>query len=97
MENTKKTTKKKTGQKPVETVREGAIGASIFVSQSPDGNMSHYFMLSRCWKSQASGDFKYTDRMYPRNAEAIAAVVTRAADRCKELDGQLDQVEVKAA
>lgn len=89
METKKNTEKKRTGG-PVDTVRDGAIGASIFVSQSPDGNQSHYYVLSRCWKNQTSGQFKYTDRMYPRNAEAVAKVSEMAAARCKELDDRID-------
>ncbi|MCO6042753.1 hypothetical protein NG895_02425 [Aeoliella sp. ICT_H6.2] len=89
--DTKNKTNPKQGTKPVATVREGAIGASIFVAQSPDGNQSHYFTMSRCWKNQTSGQFKYTDRMYPRNAEAVAKVAEMAAQKCSELDAGIDQ------
>jgi len=86
----KKTTTKKTAKPPVATVREGAIGASIFVSQSLDGNPSHYYVMSRCWKPENSKDFKYTNRMYPRNAEAISKVASMAAAKCEELDMAID-------
>lgn len=89
--DTKKKTTNRQGTKPITTVREGAIGASIFVAQSPDGNQSHYFTMSRCWKNQTSGQFKYTDRMYPRNAEAVARVAEMAAKKCSELDAGIDQ------
>ena len=84
-------TKTKQSTRPIATVREGAIGASIFVAQSPDGNQSHYFTMSRCWKNQTSGQFKYTDRMYPRNAEAVARVAGMAAEKCSELDTGIDE------
>ena len=48
--------------------------------------------MSRCWKNQTSGQFKYTDRMYPRNAEAVARVAEMAAKKCSELDAGLDQM-----
>ncbi|MAT67922.1 MAG: hypothetical protein CMJ58_00180 [Planctomycetaceae bacterium] len=80
----------------VETIREGAIAANIHVSQSPDGNQSHYFVMSRCWKNQTTGKFKYTDRMYPRNADSVAKVAELAAARCEQLDGRLDQDETPA-
>ena len=86
----KKTTKKKNAQKPVATVRDGAIGASIFVSHSLDGNKSHYYVMSRCWKPNNSDEFKYTNRMYPRNVEAVAKVAEMAAAKCEELDSQID-------
>jgi hypothetical protein len=95
--DTKKKTTNRQGTKPIATLREGAIGASIFVAQSPDGNQSHYWTMSRCWKNQTSGQFKYTDRMYPRNAEAIAKVAELAARKCSELDAGIDQDVAAAA
>jgi hypothetical protein len=53
--------------------------------------------MSRCWKNQTSGQFKYTDRMYPRNAEAIAKVAELAARKCSELDAGIDQDVAAAA
>lgn len=91
MDNKKPTTKRPATKPYVDTVREGAIAANIFVSQSADGNQFHYYTLSRCWKNQTSGEFKYTDRMYPRNAKAIAQVSAKAAVRCEELDRSIDQ------
>ncbi len=83
---TKNPTTKKASKAPVTTVREGAIGASIFLSQSMDGNQSHYYVMSRCWKPEGSDEFKYTNRLYPRNSGAVAKVATMAANKCAELD-----------
>ena len=98
---TKNPTTKKASKSPVTTVREGAIGASIFLSQSMDGNQSHYYVMSRCWKPDGSSEFKYTNRLYPRNAEAVAKVATMAATKCEELDQAINHdgtvSEAKAA
>ncbi len=91
---TKKTPKKQ----PTATVREGAIGANIFCSQSPDGYQYHYFLMSRSWKSTAQGREGYSDRYFPRNAEGIGRVARLAAKKCEELDNQLtDVAESEAA
>ena len=74
----------------VATVRNGAVAANIFVGQSLDGFDYHYFKLSRAYKARNAKDFKYTDRFFSRNAEAIAGVVTQAATRCEELDAELE-------
>jgi len=90
MENKTTTKPKKAAKKkPVATVREGAIGANIFCSQSSDGYQYHYFLMSRSWKSTAQGKEGYSDRYFPRNAEAIGRVAVLAARKCEELDGQL--------
>lgn len=89
MEN-QKATKKEGGNRIVETVREGAIGANIRVGQSSDGNLGHYFSISRAWKRQGTDKWFYSDRFYPRHAELLAKVATEAAERCDQLDKELD-------
>jgi hypothetical protein len=65
----------------VETVRDGAVGAGIFRGQN-----KHYFVLSRAWKSAATGNSGHSSSFYPGNAKTLAKVVTEAAERCQELD-----------
>ena len=89
MENKKSTTKEPTNP-VVETVREGAIGANIRLGQSSDGNLGHYFSLSRAWKRQGTTNWFYSDRFYARHSELLAKVATKAAKRCAELDSELD-------
>ena len=76
----------------VESVREGAIGASVFLGTSQDGEQRHLFKLSRAYKPKSSGDqgdFKYSDLYYPNNADVLARVVEEAGKRCQELDAKL--------
>ena len=89
MEN-KNSTKKEPTNPVVETVREGAIGANIRLGQSSDGNLGHYFSLSRAWKRQGTTKWFYSDRFYARHSELLAKVATKAALRCAELDMRLD-------
>lgn len=89
MEN-KKSGKQEKNNPVVETVREGAIGANIFVGQSSDGNLGHYFSISRAWKRQGTDKWFYSERLYPRHAELVASVAVKAAQRCAELDSRLD-------
>ncbi len=95
----KPTTRPKKGTKktPVATVRDGAIGANIFCSQSSDGYQYHYFLLSRSWKSTAQGREGYSDRYFPRNAEAIGRVAALAATKCEQLDRELADVATNQA
>lgn len=67
------------------TIREGAVAANVFQTQSKDGATYHYFVLSRSWKNN-SGQSGYSSGFYARNAEAVVNVVTQAAEKCKELD-----------
>ncbi|MEM9409808.1 MAG: hypothetical protein AAGA30_01765 [Planctomycetota bacterium] len=67
------------------TIREGAVAANVFETQSEDGSTYHYFVLSRSWKNN-SGQSGYSSGFYARNAEAVVNVVTKAAEKCKELD-----------
>jgi len=90
-------TKKAAKKMPVATVREGAIGANIFCSQSSDGYQYHYFLMSRSWKSTAQGKEGYSDRYFPRNAEDLGRVALLAAKKCKELDRDLVDVATSEA
>ena len=82
-----KSPKEKT-QDYVESIREGAIAANIFVATAQDGLTYHYFKISRAFKGPKSKSWQYSDRMFPRNAKAIAKVSLEAAKRCEELDGK---------
>lgn len=84
----------------VETVREGAVAANIFRGKTQDGLDYHYFKFSRAFKSakqKDSADFTYSDRFFPRNSEAIAKVAVEAAEKCEQLDKELDAGSVEPA
>ncbi len=84
------TTSNNTSAAYVETIREGAIGAGIFRGQN-----SHFFTLSRAWKSTQTDKSGYSSRFYPGNAEAITNVVKQAAERCQELDEETRLSDVR--
>ena len=42
----------------VTTIREGAIGAGIFLADRKDGTQGHYFTLSRAYKANGSAGFQ---------------------------------------
>ena len=67
-----------------------AVAARIFLGQSLDGLEYHYFEFSRAYKPKNAKELKYTGRMFPRNAEAIARVATLAGKRCEELNRALN-------
>lgn len=63
---------------PVHTIREGAIGASIWLRQSPSGFAYYDFTLSRSWLSKASGKTGYSKGFFDRNEKELVSVVERA-------------------
>ena len=80
----------KSNSQHVETIREGAIGASIFLTERKDGSQGHSFKLSRSYKPDGQEQFQYSQQFYARNGEAIAKVATDAAKKCTELDKTLN-------
>ena len=77
------------GPEYVTTVRDGAIGAGIFLATRKDGTQGHFFKLSRAYRPNEQESFQYSDRFYARNSEAIAKVATEASKKCSELDARL--------
>jgi len=73
----------------VTTVRDGAIGAGIFLATRKDGTQGHFFKLSRAYRPNEQESFQYSDRFYARNSEAIGKVATEASKKCSELDARI--------
>ena len=73
---------------PVQTIREGAIAASIWQRQSPSGYAYYDFSLSRSWKSMTSGKTGYSKNFFDRNQDDLIKVIERAsawiAERVKD-------------
>lgn len=80
----------KTGVKPVETIRKGAVAASIWRRQSPAGFPYHDFSLSRSWKSLSTGRDGYSDNFFARNEPELLEVVGLVSRRIVELDASLE-------
>lgn len=83
--------------KHIETVRDGAIGAGIFLKTRKDGSGYHSYTLTRAYKRDGEQDFSYATEFYPRNGEALADVSAKASTRCEELDAALDATSEKTA
>jgi hypothetical protein len=64
---------------PVQTVREGAVAASIWLRQSPSGFPYYDFSLSRSWKSMSSGKTGYSRNFFARNRDDLVRVIERAS------------------
>jgi len=71
--------KKSPATKPVNTIRQGAIAASIWKRQAPSGFEYFEFTLSRSWKAQSSGREGYSQNFFARNAEELQNVIREAA------------------
>ncbi|MCA9191092.1 MAG: hypothetical protein KDB03_05010 [Planctomycetales bacterium] len=70
---------KKGGEKPIKTVRKGAIAASIWKRQGPNGFEYFDFSLSRSWKAKSSGKEGYSPNFFHNNADELSQVVLEAA------------------
>jgi hypothetical protein len=77
MDTNKKSSSKK-GQKPVHTIRRGAIAANIWQRQTQTGMPYYDYSISRSWKSQNTGKEGYSTSFFPRNATELVDVVTEA-------------------
>jgi len=76
----------KTYVKTVRDIEDKAVAANIYIGQSADGMVSHYYRFSRSWKTLSTGKQGYSDRFYPRNANAVGRVAELAAKECERLD-----------
>ena len=79
----KKTTENK---RPIETVRSGAIGASIWLETGAEGAEYFAITFSRSWKSKSSGKQGYSQKFFPRNREELHAVIDKACDAVEALE-----------
>jgi hypothetical protein len=63
---------------PVHTIREGAVGASIWQRQSLSGYAYYDFSLSRSWKTMSSSKTGYSKNFFARNGDEVKRVVEKA-------------------
>jgi hypothetical protein len=68
----------------VKTILDGAVAASIFRGNTPDGHCYLYFEISRAWKSQSSNREGYSKKFYERNQSALVNVVNLASQWIKD-------------
>lgn len=83
---TPKKASSKAGTKPVETIRKGAVAASIWYRQSPAGFGYYDFSLSRSWKSMSTGRDGYSDNFFAKNEAELLEVIARVTKRIQELE-----------
>jgi hypothetical protein len=71
---------------PVQTIRDGAIAASIWRRQSPSGYAYYDFSLSRSWKSTSSGKTGYSQNFFGRHRAGLVSVIERASEEIARLE-----------
>lgn len=98
-EGTMSESKKKSTAKPVKTVRQGAIAASIWKRQASNGFEYYDFTLSRSWKTQSSGREGYSPNFFSQNAAELQSVIQEAASWIagQQASLQADQPEETSA
>ena len=70
---------KKNDNKPVKTIRQGAIGASIWKRQTPTGMEYYDFSISRSWKAKTSGKEGYSPNFFSSNETELTQVIKDAS------------------
>lgn len=65
-------------QGPVKTFRHGAISASIWKRERPDGSEYLDFSLTRSWRSQDGGKYGYSSNFFASNEAELSTVVQDA-------------------
>ncbi len=70
---------KKSDNKPVKTIRQGAIGVSIWRRQTQTGMEYFDFSISRSWKTKSSGKEGYSPNFFSSNEAELTQVVRDAA------------------
>src|SRR5690606_19965886 len=88
-------------QKPVKTIRNGAIAANIWKRLTPTGFEYLDFSLSRSWKLKDGQREGYSSSFFERNRAELVDVITRAADYIRTQSPETlptdDDVEASAA
>ena len=65
--------------KPETTIRRGAVAASIWKRQAPNGFEYFDFSLSRAWKAKSTGRDGYSMNFFGDNEGALGEVIHEAA------------------
>lgn len=71
---------KKITNKPVKTVRHGAVAANIWRRQSPSGFEYFDFSLSRSWKAKSSGKEGYSPNFFVGNEQELQDTIREASE-----------------
>lgn len=79
-----KSAKKQAKQNLVETIREGAVAASIWRRQTPTGFEYLDFSISRSWKMKSGEKEGYSQNFFERNEDALSEVIRRACQFIRE-------------
>ncbi len=64
---------------PVKVIRKGAIAASIWRRQSPNGFAYYDFTLSRSWKAMSSDKKGYSRNFFGNNVPELQDVINEAS------------------
>ncbi len=92
----KTTTNSKKGQKPVHTIRYGAIAANIWQRQSQTGFTYFDFSVSRSWKSTNAGREGYSQNYFHDNSEQLIQCIEGASEWIAEKMAEMTPNRVEA-
>jgi len=80
-------------QKPVITIREGAVAASVWRRQSSAGKEYLEFSLSRSWKSKSGEKEGYSHNFFEANEKALVEVVIKACSFIRAQPTELNDTD----
>lgn len=78
---------------PVETVRSGPIGASIWQEKSESGKEYLAITLSRSFKTNDAEPFKYSHKYFSRNRADLHDAIDKACDIVEALERKSSSVQ----
>ena len=87
--------KNKETKKPVNTFRDGAAGASVWLKQSSQGFYYYDMSLSRSWKN-VNGKAGYSQNFFSGNRDQLHNVVDQACDFIDEQNENAETVVIDA-
>ena len=81
-------------RKPVQTLRNGAIGGSVWLKQSAAGYWYYHFSLSRSWKSTSTAKDGYSSGFFDRNREELHKTVDECCDYIEAMVANAETITI---
>ncbi len=70
--------------RPAAVIRNGAIAASVWKRETPEGDEYFDYSISRAWKSKSGDQKGYSSNFFANNEDAIVAVIVKASRFIRE-------------
>ena len=78
-------------QKPIKTFRDGAVAASVWLRQTSAG-VFYDVTFSRCWKSEETGQFGYSQSFSDYHLDPLAELAQEAAMWIAEMKANAETI-----